>query len=198
MMPSRARRCVGTAVALALVIAGCTTVPKEEEQPVAAPTPQPTPTAEPSIAVSPPPAPKLEEEVIEAPPPPRAPTIVYKPSDVDILVNEFQRLRKLPGSDIAREQEAARQALLQSRSDTARVRYAMTLALPGTVPGDDARALETLEPVVRNGSSALNGLAVLLASYIQEQRRLGAQVQALQQKLDALRSLERSLSERRK
>ena len=156
--------------------------------------------------VQPPPAPAPLPPVIESdtapepmisqPQPPRPPAIVVRPSEVDTLVTEFQRLRKLPPAEVAREQEAARQALAQSRSDAARLRYAMTLSLPGAAAGDDGRALEVLDPVLKNTGSGLNALAVLLASYIQEHRRLGAQVQALQQKLEALRMLERSLSER--
>ena len=130
------------------------------------------------------------------PPPQRPPAIVVRPSEVETLVSEFQRLRKLPPPELAREQDAARQALAQSRSDSARLRYAITLAMPGLPTGDDVRALEVLDPVVKNTGSSLNALAVLLAAYIQEHRRLGTQVQALQQKLDALRMLERSLSER--
>jgi cell division protein FtsB len=70
---------------------------------------------------------------------------------------------------------------------------------------------------VRNATAPLHGIAFLLASLIQEQRRVSAQLQALQQanqsltqnnqalqqnlhglqqKLDALRTLERSLTER--
>jgi hypothetical protein len=85
----------------------------------------------------------------------------------------------------------------------------MTLAVPG-VPGGETAALELLEPLVKNPTLSLHGLAFLLAAYIQEQRRLASQlqglqqnvqglqqnVQGLQQKLDALRTLERSLTER--
>ena len=128
---------------------------------------------------------------------------VRRVSEVEALVAEFQRLRRLAPSEVAREQEAARQVFNQSRSDAARVRLAMTLALPGGPANEESRALELLDPLVRNPGSALYGLALLMASYIQEQRRLGGQVQALQQnmhglqqKLDALKTLERSLSER--
>ena len=165
-------------------VAGCVAVE---------PPPKPTP-PEVESEMRPEPAPQQAQPT--TPPPQRPPAIVVRPSEVETLVAEFQRLRKLPAPELAREQDAARQALAQSRSDGARLRYAMTLALPGSGAGEDARALEVLEPVVKNGASSLNGLAVLLASYIQEHRRLGTQVQALQQKLDALRMLERSLSER--
>jgi phage shock protein A len=94
----------------------------------------------------------------------------------------------------------------------------MALAVPGSPPGEELRALELLDPVVKNQSAALHGIAFLMVAYIQEQRRLFAQVQGLQQnnqglqqnvqalqqnvqglqqKLDALRTLERSLTERR-
>lgn len=170
-------------VVVGLAIAGCARV-------------QPPPPTQPPVVeidTAPEPAPQPTQATT---PPQRPPPIVVRPSEVEALVSEFQRLRKLPAADLAREQDAARQALAQTRSDSARLRYAMTLALPGLPAGDDGRALEILDPVLRNTGSALNGLAVLLASYIQEHRRLGSQVQALQQKLDALRMLERSLSER--
>jgi hypothetical protein len=117
-------------------------------------------------------------------------------------------MRRLSAPELAREQESARHAFNQSRSDAARVRLAMVMSVPGG-PGGDA-ALELLDPLVKSPAAPLHGLAFLLASYMQENRRLAAQsqglqqnvqglqqnVQALQQKLDALRTLERSLSER--
>ena len=133
-----------------------------------------------------------------------------KVSEVELLLTDFERLRRLPTSEVLREQEAARQAFNQSRSDAARVRLAMTLGLPGQAGGEDLRALELLDPLVRNPMAGLHGLAFLMSAYIQEQRRLASQlvgaqqnvqglqqnVQSLQQKLDALRTLERSLTER--
>ena len=144
--------------------------------------------------------------------------------DIDVLLNEFERLRKIPAADFFREQESARQGFVQSRTDAARVKWAMTLSLPGTTPADETRALELLEPLLKNYVSPLRGLAFVLAVSIQEQRRLVAQAQGLQQtmktleqsnqtlqqtnqtlqqnllsyqqKLDALRTLERSLTER--
>jgi len=50
--------------------------------------------------------------------------------------------------------------------------------------------------VAKNQRAPLHGLAFLLAAQIQEQKRLDGNVQDLQHKLDALKSLERSLSER--
>ena len=184
------------------MLAGCATV----TEPPPAPEPDPAAMVEP---VEPPPP------VVKVVPVPRPPTVmqpppVAKPSEVDVLLTDFERLRRLSAAELAREQEAARVAFVQSRSDAARVRLAMTLAVPGHAGSEDVKALELLDPLVRNPGAGLHGLAFLLAAYIQEQRRLAGQlhglqqnvqglqqnVQALQQKLDALRSLERTLTER--
>jgi hypothetical protein len=108
----------------------------------------------------------------------------------------YARARQLQGPELAREQESARRALARSRGDAARLRYAMLLTLPGAAAGDDARALELLEPVTRSADSGLRGLALLMTAFLQEQRRLEAGAQGLQQKLDALLSLERSMTGR--
>jgi hypothetical protein len=150
-----------------------------------------------------PPPPPVQQPVPEAVPAART-------SEVETLIADFQRLRRLPAAELAREQETARQAFYQLRTDAARVRLAMAMALPGSPPGEDARALEMLDPVVKNPAAPLHGLAFMIASYIQDQRRLATQlqsaqqnaqglqqnIQALQQKLDALMTLERSLTER--
>ena len=148
---------------------------------------------------------------------PKPEPIVERPNPTETLLAEFERFRRLSAADLAREQEAARQAFAETRSDASRVQLAMALSVTGSTSADDARALELLDPLVRNLTSPLHGIAFLLAAHIQEQRRLVTQlqtaqqnnqglqqnvqalqqnVQGLQQKLDALRTLERSLSER--
>ena len=86
----------------------------------------------------------------------------------------------------------------------------MALATPGSAASDDARALELLDPLAKTPGASLHALAFLMSAYIQEQRRLTAQVNGLQQnvqglqqnvhglqqKLDAIKSLERNLSGR--
>ena len=108
----------------------------------------------------------------------------------------YVRVRKLPAAELAREQDAARRALSRSRSDGNRMRYALVLAVPGASAADETRALETVEPLTRNTASSLHGLAVLLTTMLQEQRRLDTQAQGLQQKLDAMLELERSMTGR--
>ena len=115
-------------------------------------------------------------------------------TDSESLLMYFEYVRKLPAAELAREHETVRQLYANSRSDFNRVRYAMLLSAPGAASGDDARALEALEPLSKNPDSGLRSLAVVVSWQIQEQRR----AHGLQQKLDALRSLERSLIERGK
>lgn len=115
---------------------------------------------------------------------------------VDAVLADYARLRKLPPAELAREQEGARRAFNRSRTDANRVRYALSLAVPGAPAGDEVRALDALEPVARNGASAWNGLAVLVSALLQEQRRRDGQAQDLQQKLDALLNLERNMTGR--
>lgn len=119
-------------------------------------------------------------------------------TDTENLLLYYEHIRKLAAADLNREHDTARLSYTRSRSDFSRIRFSMVLSLPNTAVSDDRRALELLEPVSRNQSSPLHGLAYLLASQLQERKRLDASAQSLQQKLDALRSLERSMIERKR
>ena len=112
--------------------------------------------------------------------------------DSESLLMYFEYVHKLPSAELAKEHDAVRQLYANSSSDFVRVRYAMLLSVPGAAFSDDARALEALDPLVRNADAALHNLAVMVSAQIQEQRR----GQGLQQKLDALKSLEKNLIER--
>jgi len=118
--------------------------------------------------------------------------------EVEKLLAYFEKVRGLPGADLGREHEVVRQAFLTSRSEFDRVRLALLLSLPGTPFGNEPHALELLEPIARNPDGHLHGLAVLLATNLQERKRLDANAQGLQQKIDALRSLERTMIERKR
>jgi hypothetical protein len=187
----------------ALALVGCAALKEPAEVETAPEEPraaEPRPPAVAKVVPKPPPTPA--PPLVPDPPP------VAKPSELETLIVEFERLRRLPAAELAREQESARQAFNASRSDSARMRLAMALAVPGH-PNSEA-ALEFLDPIIKNSTSPLHGLAFLMAAYLYEQRRLANQVQglqqnvqglqqnvqALQQKLDALKTLERSLSER--
>jgi hypothetical protein len=117
-------------------------------------------------------------------------------SDAESLLLYFQHIRKLSGPDVSREHDAARQAYARARTDFNRLRLAIVLSLPGTAFNDDARALDLCDTIAKHEGGRLQGLALLLGSHLLEQKRLIASAQGLQQKLDALKSLERSMIER--
>ena len=116
-------------------------------------------------------------------------------NESEALLAYFDHVRKLPAAEFAREIDAVRKLYSRVRSDFVRLRYAIVLSAPAAGPGDDARALELLDPVLKSADAGLRALATLLSGQIQqiqEQRR----AQGLQQKLDALMSLDKSMIER--
>lgn len=119
-------------------------------------------------------------------------------SDVESLLLYYRHIGKLNEDQLGREYEIANSAYARERTDFNRVRLGMVLGLPSTALTDNARALDLLQPVVKRDSGELSALASLLAAQIEERKRLDASAQDLQQKLDALKSLERSMMERKR
>jgi hypothetical protein len=115
------------------------------------------------------------------------------------LLVDLQRYAVESGEDLRRELAAANLALTRARSDANRIRLAMLLTLPTAGPPDDARALSLLEPVVVRGGNAspMRQIASLLYAQITERARSVREEQrktaVAQEKLDALRAVERSL-----
>jgi hypothetical protein len=116
--------------------------------------------------------------------------------DAEQLLYYFERIKRLQGSDLAKEYEAVRTAYSRTSSDFNRISYGMLLSLPGTSFMDEGRALELLEPLAKRSDAGVRSLAFLLVIFIQERRRMSGEFNAMQQKLDALKSLERRLIER--
>jgi hypothetical protein len=147
----------------------------------AAPAPPPTrvATAQPSL-----PAPVNEED-----------------QEALALLADLQRYVAEPGEDLKRELAGANAAFARTRSDVSRIRVAMLLTLPAAGPPDDARALALLEPLVarnNNGTSTpVKQIAAVLYGQIAERARILKEEQkrtaAAQEKLDALRAVERSM-----
>ena len=98
-----------------------------------------------------------------------------------------------------REYDAARTAFAGNASEANRLRLALVLSLATNPSRDERRALDLLEPMtkdIQRHYTPLRGLALVTHSLIREQQKLGTSVQALKEKLDALMSLEKSLTER--
>ncbi len=123
-----------------------------------------------------------------------APVVEETRDDAAKVLAYYTQVRQLTGHELAREHESARRALAKTRSDANRLRYALLLTLPGAPATEEPRAQELLEPVTRSNDVALRGLALMMMASLQEQRRLETSAQGLQQKLDALLTLERNMT----
>jgi hypothetical protein len=176
-------RCAA-ACAFVAAMAGCAALKPEPEQ-----APAPVESVEPPPEAEAPPSDPAPPEVAPARPP-----VV----ELERLLDYFRALRRLSAAELAREYENARSTFLRTRSDYDRVRLALLMSLPNTPFNDEARVLELLEPMLRSPGSMLQGLAALVHVMVQEQRRLEQNMGKLQEKLDALKSLERRLLEREK
>lgn len=168
---------------LSLAIGACTTVPVEP------PPPEPKRVAPPPIA-----APEPEPAVSEPEPPPV--TVVVEPSAAARALDYFARIRHRPVRELRLEYDSLRKAFADSKSNHDRVRLALLLSLPAAPFHDEAQALELLEPLTRDATNEYQALAQLLATMLNEQRRLNSQTLALQQKLERIKALEKELQQR--
>ncbi|MEP6701761.1 MAG: hypothetical protein ABJB04_02145 [Betaproteobacteria bacterium] len=175
--------CIG-----AILLAACTTAPPPVEPVVARPAPLPQiiivqpikPEPPPPIVVPVPEPPKVNEEAEEA---------------LAVLA-DLQKLALAGPDEQRRELAAATQALARQKSDAARLRVGMLQSLPAG-GGDEARAMATLDPVLKQGNGPTRMVAAVLMAQISERQRAireeKRRADDLQQKLDALKALERSL-----
>ncbi|MEN9560541.1 MAG: hypothetical protein RLZZ502_1752 [Pseudomonadota bacterium] len=190
-----------------LLLSACVTVPQEEvksdsEKPVVSPPPISKP------APTPPPAPPKPVAVV---PPPLPPTVIIQtepakiPEEVSQLMeflSDWARYHEMSNEELKREVSSAQALFNKLKTEAARLRYAIALSLLSGSTVEDQRALSLLEPLLTRGSrEPLKLLASLIAAQIQERGKLLRDEQKksenLQQKLDALRSIEQSLRLRR-
>lgn len=161
-------------------------VPPAEQAPPPEPeTPVPAPPAEPP---APPPAAAAPVQTQES----------AEDRELSALVADLARYSNLTPEDVRREVNAVTQNLNRQRNDANRVRLAMLYTLSRTAQ-DDQRALQLLETVAKAsaGAAGIKQLANVLQAQITERVRVVREEQqkaaAAIQKLEALRSLERSL-----
>ncbi|MDQ8024122.1 MAG: hypothetical protein REI94_19945 [Moraxellaceae bacterium] len=145
---------------------------------------------------------------IKTPPHPASITI----SQLDQLGNYAAGLRGRSAAELADDGEALSRAYAQLRSEDNRLRLAVFLALAPTPAGDRNRALGLLDvpPGEVWGRGRNHPLAILLLPLLQEQRRMEESLnttqtrlreeqkrsEGLQQKLDAIRDIEKKMLER--
>jgi hypothetical protein len=96
------------------------------------------------------------------------------------LLMYFEHVRNLPAAELSKEFDAVRELYATALADSTRVRLAMLLTVPGAAFSDDARALEALDPLVKNQNAPLHAIAFVVTTQIHERRR----ALALQQRLE--------------
>ena len=121
------------------------------------------------------------------------------------LLLDMTRAASASGDDLRKEFTGAQNAFNKDKSAVNRLRFAWMSALLGPAAGDDARLAGLLEPLVaKTGGLALTHplrpVADLILTQISERTRQVREEQkradALQQKLDALKAIEKQLLDR--
>lgn len=108
------------------------------------------------------------------------------PSEAEQLLAFAVKFRKLEAREAATDRDSLRAIAARERSDFARVKLAIALAV--AVPltaAEDGELLATMEPMVGGATAAdaeLRGLATILYSAAAERRKLRDQVRELQAK----------------
>lgn len=186
------RRRIVAIGAAALLIAACASVPPPP--PPAPPMAQPEPP--PAIIIVQPIKPEPPLPIAVAPPVLEPPRINEEAEEALALLADLQKLVLASPDEQKREVAVAAQALARQKSDGIRLRLGMLQSLPAA-GSDDARALATLEPILKQGSGPTRMVAALLVAQLGERQRAVREekrrAEDLQQKLDALKALERSL-----
>ena len=174
------------ALTIVLSIGACATVPPPVAPPLAAPAPAPV------IIIQPVKAEPLPVVVQVAPEPAK---INEEAEEALAILNDLQKLVLATTDEQKRELNLATQAVTRQRSDLARLRLGMLQSLPAN-GSDENRAIVTLEPLLK-GNGPVRSVAILILAQLGERQRTlreeKRRAEDLQQKLDALKALERSL-----
>jgi len=197
----RRRVCRAGGLAGLALLTACAAAPPAPAPQAVAPAPV-APVAHESLPVTPVPVPEVV--IVQAPPqtsvqaPAPAPPVNEEEEQALALLVDLQRYSVESGDDLKRDLAAANLAMTRTKSDASRIRLAMLLTLASAGPPDDARAISLLDPLVgKSNASPLKQIATVLYAQIVERTRSVKEEQkktaAAQEKLDALRAVERSL-----
>jgi hypothetical protein len=122
-------------------------------------------------------------------------------SDVDAMLRYHQRIKRLNQAELSKEYEQVNQAFGQTKSDLSRVQLSLLLSLPNASFSDDAMALSLLKEWLKDAKPPYAGLRAFgffLATLLEDMREKDKRADALQKKLDALKSMEKNLMQREK
>ena len=107
------------------------------------------------------------------------------PSQLEILMQYYDYIRKLPVTELVKEHGKAKLNLILARSDSARAELALLLALPNTSIRDTGAALNLLNEWPKDAklSTDMRSFKHLLSALLAEQLRINSSVNELSQKL---------------
>lgn len=186
-------------ISLLLLLAGCATAPEIPPLPKAPVAPPVTQTVYVPVYV------EVEKPAPVVAPPPEP---IKLPEDQEqslALLIEMTRSTSASADELRKDFLASQTAFNKDKSSVNRLRYAWLSGLLGPAAGDDARLQGLLEPLVaKTGGFApthpLRPVAdVMLAQLAERTRQLREEqkkADALQQKLDALKAIEKNLLDR--
>lgn len=122
-------------------------------------------------------------------------------AEVAALLAYYQELLDLPAEELKREYQSVSQSFARDRSELSRLRLALLMCVPGVSWRDDAKLLALLDGTASRkappDSSPRRQFIVLLQKLIAERQREQKRADELQQKLDAMLTIERNLRGRR-
>lgn len=121
-------------------------------------------------------------------------------AEVAALLAYYQGLLGLPAEDLRREYLTVSQSYARDRSELGRLKLALLLSVPGASWRDDARLLVLLEGSsnrTTEADSPRKQFVLLLQKLASEHQREKRRADELQQKLDALLTIERNLQKRK-
>ena len=162
---------------------------------------QPPASATSDSAKSAPPPPVSQERIVVAalpPTPPAGPTVPPEDLELIAVMSDLSRYNALGAEELKRELATVTQALNRERNDSNRVRLAVLYTLTHSLQ-DDLRAQQLLDNVAKSGGpvTPVKHLAAVLQAQVTERTRAvrdeAARANDAQQKLEALRQMERSL-----
>jgi len=155
-------------VALATVTGGCAWFPHAPSEPDLAPAVMPAPAAD----------------------------YAREKAEVSALLAYYQGLLAMPQEELRREYQSVNQAYSRDRNELGRLQLALLMCVPGSTWRDDARLLMLLEGATSRKAAAESPrrhLVELLLRLVAERQREQKRADELQQKLDSMMTIERSL-----
>ncbi len=121
-------------------------------------------------------------------------------AEVAALLAYYQELLGLPAEELKREHQGVSQSFARDRSELGRLRLALLMCVPGAGWRDDARLLALLDGAVSRkapADSPRRQFIILLQKLVAERYKEQKRAEDLQQKLDAMLTIERNLRGRR-